>query len=98
MSVASGRRGSSGWLLMIVLGILSFVIMSLVLVWINIERMDTNYFINAMQIDIRERKALKAKLEVEREHLLSPYELGCKAEAFGMHAPHRGQIRRMQDN
>ena len=91
------KRGSTGWLLLIVLGILSCMVMSLVMVWVNIERMDTSYFINILQEDIREKQALKAKLEVEREHLLSPYELGRRAEAFGMHQPKPGQIRRWDE-
>lgn len=88
-------RGSAGWLLLIALGILSCMAMSLVMVWVNIERMDTSYFINILQADLRDRQAHKAKLEVEREYSLSPYELGRKAEAFGMHPPGPGQIRRM---
>lgn len=91
----NARRGGTGWLLIITLGILSCMVMSLIMVWINIERVDTSYFINIMQVDARERLAHKTKLEVEREHLLSPYELGRKAEAFGMHPPKPGQIRRM---
>lgn len=91
----SKGRGSTGWLLAIALGILSSMVMSLVMVWCNIERMDTNYFINILQVDVRDRQAHQAKLEVEREHLLSPYELGRKAAAFGMRQPKPGQVRRM---
>ena len=97
MSHPGNKRGSSGWKLLIALGILSAVVMGAVMVWINIERTNISYFINNLQTTIGERQALKAKLEVEREHLLSPYELGRKAESFGMHAPRRGQIRRMRD-
>ncbi len=87
------KRGSSGWILLIVLGTLSAMFMSLVLVWINIERMDTSYFINTLQIDIREKNSHRAKLEVEREYLLSPHELGKKANSLGLHQPKLGQIR-----
>lgn len=93
----SSKRGSTGWLLTIAIGILSCMVMSLVMVWINIERMDTSYFINILQVDVRERQAHKAKLEVEREHLLSPHELGRKADALGMRQPKAGQIRRMDE-
>ncbi len=91
------ERGSSGWNLFIVLGTLSAMFMSLVLVWVNIERMDTSYFINTLQIDIRERQSHKAKLEVEREYLLSPHELGRKAEALGLYQPKIGQVRWRDD-
>ncbi len=87
------KRGSSGWILLLVLGTLSAMFMSLVLVWVNIERMDTSYFINTLQIDIREKHSHQAKLEVEREYLLSPHELGRKAEALGLKQPKIGQVR-----
>ena len=45
---------------------------------------------------MRERRALRAKLEVERERLLSPYELRRRAEEFGMREPRPGQVRRME--
>lgn len=90
-------RSSRGWLFAIALGILSCMVMSLVMVWSNIERMDTSYFINILQVDVRDRQAHRAKLEVEREHLLSPYELGRRAEAFGMRQPKGGQVRRMDE-
>lgn len=93
----SKGRGTTGWLLVIVLGILSCLVMSLVMVWVNIERMDTSFFINTIQVDIREKQAHKAKLEIEREHLLSPYELGRRAEHFGMHQAKPGQIRRRDE-
>ncbi len=89
------QGGGKGWLLMLALGLLSCMVMGLILVWSNIERMDTTYFINMQQNALRERQSLQAKLEVERERLLSPYELRRKAKDFGMREPKPGQIRRM---
>ena len=88
-------RGSTGWLVLIVLGVLSSLVMGLTMVWSNIERMDVNYFINQLQASVRERQEHKAKLETEREFLLSPNELGRKAAALGMRQPSPGQVRRM---
>jgi len=85
-----------GWLLALVLGLLSCMVMGLVLVWSSIERTDTTYFINIAQNELQERLALKTKLEVERERLLSPYELRRRAEEMGMGEPRPGQIRRME--
>jgi len=79
----------------IVLGVLSSLVMGLTMVWSNIERMDINYFINQIQASVRERQEHKAKLEMEREFLLSPNELGRKAAALGMRQPSPGQVRRM---
>lgn len=92
-----GRSGK-GWLLALVLELLSLVIMWLVLVWGGIERTDTTYFINIAQNEVRERLALHAKLEVERERLLSPYELRRKAAELQMREPRPGQVRRIHAN
>jgi len=89
------ERGSIGWLVFVVLGTLSSLVMGLVLVWSNITRMDINYFINQLQASVRERQEHKAKLETERDSLLSPQELGRKASALGMRQPGPGQVRRM---
>ena len=88
-------RGSTGWLVFIVLGVLSSLMMGLVMVWSNIERMDVTYFINQQQTSIRERQEHKAKLETEREFLLSPNELGRRSAALGMRQPNPGQVRRI---
>ncbi len=91
------KRGSTGWILFVVFGTLSAMFMTLVLVWVNIERMDTNYFINKLMVSIQEKESHKTKLELEREFLLSPHELGRRAEALGMQQPKAGQIRWRQD-
>lgn len=101
LSVGLPFRGQSkvqtkSWLLLLALGLLTCMTMCLILVWSNIERIDTTYFINIAQNKLQERKALRAKLEVERERLLSPYELRRKAEEIGMKEPKPGQVRRME--
>ncbi len=95
-AAANQQRGGRGWLLALALGLLYCMVMGLVLVWSNIERMDTTYFINIAQNELRERHTLRAKLEVERERLLSPYELRRRADEFGMREPRPGQVRRME--
>ena len=47
------------------------------------------------QNTLNERRALRAKLEVERERLLSPYELKRKAQEFGMREATAEQVRRL---
>ncbi len=95
-SVPPKARGGRGWLLVLALGLMACMVMGLVLVWSNIERMDTTYFINIAQNELRERRDLRAKLQVERERLLSPYELRRRAEELGMREPRPGQVRRME--
>ena len=83
-------------LALLVLEALAIPVIGLVLVWTGIERTDTTYFINIAQNEVRERQMLHAKLEMERDRLLSPYELRRRAEEFGMKEPRPGQIRRME--
>ncbi len=87
----------NGWLLCVVLGVLSAMIMTLVLVWVNIERTDISYFMTTLQAELREKKVHKTKLEVEKEYLLSPRELGRRAKALGLHPPKPDQIRWRED-
>lgn len=89
-------RARKSWLVLIIIEALAIPAMLLALVWSGIERTDTTYFINIAQNEVRERQILHAKLEVERDRLLSPYELRHRAEEFGMKEPKAGQIRRME--
>lgn len=84
------------WLVLLAVMTLFIPLMGLALVWSGIEKTDTTYFINIAQTEARERQILRNKLEVERDRLLSPYELRRKAEQFGMKEPRAGQIRRME--
>ena len=93
---AAKQQGGRGWLAVLALELLGLPVMGLVLVWSGIERTDTTYFINIAQNEVRERQALRAKLEVERERLLSPYELRRRAQEFDMREPGPGQVRRME--
>lgn len=95
-STAYHQQSGRGWILVLTLELLAGMVMGLTLVWSNIERMDTTYFINILQNEFRERRDLHAKLEVERERLLSPYELRRKAEEFGMREPRSDQVRRIE--
>lgn len=85
-----------GWLLMLIVEIIAIPVICLILVWSGIEKTDTTYFINIAQNEVRERQTLHAKLEVERERLMSPYLLRQRAEEFGMREPQAGQVRRME--
>ena len=92
------RGGGKGWLLCLAGGLLFCMAMGLFLAWCNIERSDINYRINIEHEKLQERLALQAKLVVERDRLLSPYELRLRAEKLGMRKPSPGQIRQMGGN
>lgn len=94
-STPAPSGNSRGWLLLMVLSILLSIITGLVLVWTSIERADAAFRISQLQAEVDRRIALKAKLEVERDKLLAPYELGRKAVALGMREAKPGQIRRL---
>lgn len=83
------------WSFLLSANILAAIVLGIILVWVSIERMDINYFINLEQVRLREKQSLHGKLLVEKERLLSPYELRIKAEKLGMKAPKPGQIRRI---
>lgn len=92
----SKPKPARGWIIIFVLELLSLPVMGLMLVWSGIERTDTTYFINIAQTEAREKQILHNKLQVEKERLLSPYELRKKAEQFGMREPGSGQVRKME--
>ncbi|MDR3362555.1 MAG: hypothetical protein LBO64_06925 [Desulfovibrio sp.] len=91
-----GGAAGKGWLVALALELMSCIIMGLVMVLCNIDRTATAYSIVNAQSELGARQNLQAKLEVERERLLSPYELRRKAEEFGMYEPKAHQVRRME--
>lgn len=90
-------RGSTGWMLIIALELLAFIVMSFTLVWSNIEMMDINYRMSSLYSQLSSKQDINSKLEIESDHLLSPYVLGLRAKEFGMKQPDYGQIRRIQE-
>ena len=86
------------FILLVSVGILSLISMVFVMVWCNIDRADTGYDIQKLEAKVAGAEAHKGKLEVERERLLSPYELGIKAKKRNMHQPSPGQVRRVREN
>ena len=87
--------GSGGWLLTLIVSLLSSMVLGLCLVWLSIDRNDTAYSIHKLQQKMDEARAHVGKLEVERDTLLSPYVLGDKAEQLGMGMADPGQVRRL---
>ncbi len=96
LGLAGGEEGGDqGIVLALLVSGLLLVALGLTLVWLNIERTKLAYNLQVLQREGEKRLELNAKLAVEREHLLSPYVLGKKADAMGLHTPQSGQIRRM---
>ncbi|ACS78764.1 MULTISPECIES: hypothetical protein [Maridesulfovibrio] len=72
----------------------SALILGLVSVWLNIERVDRAYELRRMEKRLDEQEALAAKLEVEKNNLLSPIRLRELAKEYGFGPASQGQIRR----
>ena len=96
MTARTATLGSGGWFLMLLLSILFSLINGMALTWLSIDRSDTAYLIERIQKQTDAARAHVAKLEVERDSLLSPYILGKTAERLGMSMADPGQIRRIE--
>ncbi|WP_319780982.1 hypothetical protein [Maridesulfovibrio sp.] len=72
----------------------SALILGLVSVWLNIERVDKAYDLRRMEKRLDEQDSLAAKLEVEKNNLLSPIRLRELAKKYGFGPASQGQIRR----
>jgi hypothetical protein len=90
--------GGQSLVLAMVIAVATLAALALTLVWLNIERTKLAYLERTLQRDMGQVLDLNAKLGVERDHLLSPHELGRKAESFGLRPAKPGQIRRMEEN
>jgi cell division protein FtsL len=69
--------------------------LGLALVWCNIERLDLAYEIKRLEGAVDMGRELNAKLEVERDNLLSPYRLTNKARELGLRPAGQGEIRKL---
>lgn len=96
-----GREGEGAGqrlVLPLVLAVACLAVLALSLVWLNIERTKLAYRARVLQHDLQQAQDLNAKLGLEREHIISPHELGKKAETMGLGTARPGQIRRIEKN
>ena len=92
---AEATRADHRGILPLVLAVLFFLALALFLVWLNIERTKLAYSVQTLQTEVDARGELHSKLLVERDHLLSPQQLGNRAATMGLQIAKPGQIRRM---
>lgn len=86
-----------GWFLAVLaLAGLSLLLL-LASVWLNIERTNLAYGIEKLEKQVQRASGLMAKLEVERDSLLSPYQLDRLARRHGLGPAEPGQIRRLDE-
>ncbi len=85
-----------GWFISVLALVGMGLLLLLSLVWLSIERTNLSYGIEQKQGDIETTTKLIAKLEVERDNLLSPYQLNRLAHCLGLGPATPGQIRRIK--
>lgn len=85
-----------GWIIGVVLSMVTCLTLGLTAVWINIERVDIAYGLQKLQREVERQEAHRAKLELERDNLTSPYRLRVMSEKLGMRPAEPGQIRRLE--
>lgn len=83
------------WALTLAFSVLTLLALGLGLTWVNIERVDMAYELKRFQTEIDAQEALLAKLEVERNTLLTPERLRTLAAQYGLTQARPGQIRRL---
>jgi hypothetical protein len=89
---------SREWAFSMAFSLFLMLVFGMGLVWLNIERVDMAYEITRLQHDIDQSMSLSAKLEVERDHLVTPGRLRELAVQFGLGPAKSGQIRRIGEN
>ena len=82
------------------MGLSVFITLCLCLgtVWINVERANIGYRLKEMKAALGKLETHSAKLEVERDNLVSPYRLSSEAEKMGMRLAAPGQLRYLEDS
>ena len=86
---------SKEWAISMAFSIALLLLFGLGLVWLNIERVDMAYELNKIQRQIDEGETLTAKLEVERNTLITPARLREVSTDYGLGPARPGQIRRV---
>jgi len=89
---------SKEWAISMAFSLALLLAFGLGLVWVNIERVDLAYELNKIQRQIDEMETLSAKLEVERNTLVTPARLRELAKERGLGPARPGQIRRVAAN
>jgi len=85
------------WILAAVLSGVLTLGLCLTTVWLNIEQVNMGYALKELQVSVNKKKAHTARLQLERDNLLSPYRLRKEAARLGMQPAKVGQIRRMAE-
>ena len=91
----NSQKSLSGWVLTFNISMAGALFLSLLVVWMNIEQVDMAYKLKRMSYELDQANNLTAKLEIERDNLISPYRLSKEAERMGMRPTESGQQRKI---
>ncbi|MCG8529259.1 MAG: hypothetical protein MI749_01195 [Desulfovibrionales bacterium] len=83
------------WLIAFILSCMLTLVVCLTIVWLNVEQVNMGYALKKLQVSVNGKQAHTARLQLERDNLLSPYRLKREAARLGMQPAQVGQIRRM---
>ncbi len=83
------------WLIALMISLLFSFSVGLFLIWMSIDRNELAYNLYKTQNALESSRGHIVKLEVERDSILSPYELDKKAAELGLVVAGPGQIRRI---
>ncbi len=90
-----GFSYANAWLIVLMISLLFSFSAGLFLIWMSIDRTELAYNVYKVQTALDNSKGHINKLEVERDSILSPYELDKKAAEFGLVVADPGQVRRI---
>ena len=96
-ALLSKNMHTGAWLLVLIISVLFSFSAGIFLIWMSIDRTDLAYNIHRVQKDLGNGQGHIVKLEVERDSLLSPYELDKKARELGLSIADPGQVRRLMN-
>lgn len=96
MTSRTTALNSGGWFLFLLMALMFLIMMGMAVTWITIGSNNIAANIHKMQCQTEAARIHVAKLEVERDSLLSPYVLGKTAERLGLSMADPGQIRRIE--
>ncbi len=88
---------SNAWLIMLMISLLFSFSVGLFMVWMSVDRTELAYNIYKAQNSLESSLGHITKLEVERDSILSPYELDKRAKDLGLVVADPGQIRRISE-
>ncbi|MFW6323479.1 MAG: hypothetical protein ACOC0U_00315 [Desulfovibrionales bacterium] len=86
------RNKRDPWNLLNLVLLVLMLMTGFLLVWLNIERLDLAYRIENLGSRLEASEDLQAKLEVERDNLVSSYRLNRHAEQAGLEPAVPGQV------